>query len=327
MADDLGQRLDEAIDSLLAAAGPAATENAAADLAPLVSVADMLRRLPSADFKTRLKAQLQRSVTMTAGVQTRAALRTVSPIIIHARAPELVEFLKRTLEAEELHRDTSAAAYGFYSELRIGNTVLMIGGGTAAEHGDLPGAFHAYVADCDAAYGRALAAGATTLAGATGEPADRPYGERSAFVRDTFGNHWYIGTRLTPGGVADPISQESGSVLPFLHPSAGLKYLAFLQEAFGAEQTALIEHGGRVAHAAVRIGDAVLEMGEPENRAGIPSGGLFLRVQDVDAAYERALAAGATTVRAPEDIPYGYRSALVRDPEGYLWWTARSLER
>jgi PhnB protein len=250
----------------------------------------------------------------------------VSPLIIHSRAPELVEFLKRTFDAEELRRDTTTAAYGFYSELRIGETVLMVGGGTAAEHGDLPGAFHAYVADCDAAYARALAAGATTLAGATGEPADRPYGERSAFVRDPFGNYWYVGTRLTPGGVVDPSRQEPGSVLPFLHPSAGLKYLAFLREAFGAEQTALFEHGGRVAHAAVRIGDAVLEMGEPENRTGIPSGGLFLRVDDVDVAYERALAAGATAVRPPEDIPYGYRSALVRDPEGYLWWTARMMD-
>ncbi|HEV2446186.1 MAG TPA: sigma factor-like helix-turn-helix DNA-binding protein [Candidatus Sulfopaludibacter sp.] len=37
----------------------------------------------------------------------------------------------------------------------------------------------------------------------------------------------------------------------------------------------------------------------------------------------RALAAGATSVRAPDDIPYGARSAIVRDPEGYLWWPAR----
>jgi hypothetical protein len=43
---------------------------------------------------------------------------------------------------------------------------------------------------------RALEAGAITLMGATGEPADRPYRERSAFVVDAFGNFWYIATRL-----------------------------------------------------------------------------------------------------------------------------------
>jgi len=46
-------------------------------------------------------------------------------------------------------------------------------------------------------------------------------------------------------------------------------------------------------------------------------------VEDVETAYERALAAGAAAVRPPDDIPYGFRSAIVRDPEGYLWWPAR----
>jgi uncharacterized glyoxalase superfamily protein PhnB len=68
---------------------------------------------------------------------------------------------------------------------------------------------------------------------------------------------------------------------------------------------------------------SVLEMGEPADRSGIPLGGFFVQVDDVEAAYARALAAGAELVRMPDDTPYGYRSAIVRDPEGYLWWTAR----
>jgi uncharacterized glyoxalase superfamily protein PhnB len=199
----------------------------------------------------------------------------------------------------------------------------MIGGGSAAEHGNLPGAFHIFVDDCDAAWRRAIAAGATTLMGAMGEPADRPYGERSAFIEDAFGNYWYIATRLTSGG-EDP-ARDAGSVMPYLHPSGARKYIAFLKAAFGAEELAVVEHGGRVMHASVRIGDAVLEMGEPESREGIPAGGLFLRVDDVEAAYEKALAAGAIAVRPPDDIPYGYRSAIVQDPAGFLWWTARMV--
>jgi PhnB protein len=321
----LVEQLDQIIESALAGATPAPIVQP--ELEALSEVAGLLQHLPSDDFKNRLKTELLRSVSMNAGLKSRAGFRTVSPFIIHSRAPELVEFLKSTFDAEEVRRNTTAEAYGFYSEVQIGDSVLMIGGGAAAEHGNLPGAFHVYVADCDAVYRRSLAAGAKTLAGATGEPADRPYGERSAFVEDGFGNYWYIATRPGSAAVPEGSGGDLGSVLPFLHPEGARKYIAFLKEAFGAEETMVVEHAGRVMHAAVRIGDAVLEMGEPEDRSGIPAGGFFVRVDDVESAYERALAAGATMVRPPRDEPYGYRSAIVKDPAGFLWWTARLMAR
>jgi len=316
----LVEQLDQVIESLLGGVTP--PRSGQTELAALAEVANGLRDLPSKDFKRRLKTELQRRMSMTTGTEVRAGFRTVSPFIIHERAAELVEFLQRTFDAEELQRNTGPEAYGFYSEVRIGDSVLMIGGGSAATRGNLPGAFHVFVDDCDAAYHRALEAGATTLMGAMGEPADRPYGERSAFVEDAFGSYWYIATRLTP----DRSEVNPGSVVPYLHPESVRKQIGFLKAAFGAEEMALVEHAGRVMHAAVRIGDAVLEMGEAENRSGIPSGGFFVRVDDVDSAYESGLAAGATIVRPPDDIPYGYRSAIVRDPAGYLWWTARLIE-
>jgi len=266
-------------------------------------------------------------MSTSAATEIRAAFRTVSPFIIHERAPELVEFLKHTFDAEEVRRDTTEKAYGFYAEVKTGDSVLMIGGGSAAEHGNLPGAFHVFVDDCDAAYRRALEAGATTLMGAMGEPADRPYGERSAFVEDAFGNYWYIATRLSLGREPEDPATDSESVMPYLHPEGARKYIAFLKAAFGAEELSVIEHAGRVVHATVRIGDAVLEMGEPESGEGIPAGGFFVRVDDVETAYAKALAAGGTVVRPPQDIPYGYRSAIVKDPAGFLWWTAKLLTR
>lgn len=252
-----------------------------------------------------------------------AGFRTITPFLIHDKAPELVDFIKSTFGAEELKRNTAGEAYGFYSEVRIGDSVIMIGGGTAARRGNLPSALHVYVEDCDAAYRRALEAGAVTLMGSTGEPADRPYGERSAFVQDAFGNYWYIATRLASASAAEGPQQGLGTVLPHVHPEGARKYIDFLKRAFGAEEMAVIEHSGRVMHAAVRVGDAVLEMGEAADRTGIPSNGFFLFVEDVEAAYARALAAGATAVRPPQDIPYGLRSAIVKDPEGYLWWPAQ----
>jgi PhnB protein len=311
------EQLDRAIGSVLAGQSPALGGDS--ELQTLAGIANELRDLPAEGFKMSLKAELQRRATMTTSTSSAAGFRTVTPFIIHDRAPELVDFLKTTFGAEELKRNTAGEAYGFYSEVRIGDSVIMIGGGTAAQWGNLPSALHLYVEDCDAAYRRALSAGAVTLMGADGEPADRPYGERSAFVRDTFGNYWYIATRL---GSAD-ISQTVGTVLPYLHPEHAREYIAFLQRAFGAEQIAMVEGAGRVMHAAVRIGDAVLEAGEPADRTGIPSNGFFLFVDDVDAAYALALAAGATTVRPPGDLPYGMRSAVLRDPAGYFWWPAK----
>jgi len=314
---DLAERLERAIE--LALTGELPDVDGDPELEGLAGIASELRDLPAERFKKGLKADLLRRGTMTTSTSTAVGFRTITPFLIHADAPKLVDFLKSTFGAEELKRSTSAEAYGFHSEVRIGDTVITIGGGTAAEWGNLPSALHVYVGDCDAAYQRAVNAGAVTLMGEKGEPADRPYGERSAFVRDTFGNIWYIATRLGPG--AGP--EGSGSVLPYLHPENAREYIDFLKRAFGAEEIGVFEAAGRVMHAALRLGDAVLELGEPEDRTGLPANGLFLFVDDVDAAYRRALAAGATAIRPPDDQPYGMRSAIVKDPGGYLWWPAR----
>ena len=249
----------------------------------------------------------------------RAGFRTISPFVIHAEAPALVDFLKTVFEAEELKRGTAGEAQGFYSEVRIADSIITIAGGSAASHGNVPCALHVFVDDCDAVYRRAIAAGATTLRGAAGEPADRPYGERSALLRDSFGNYWYVATRL-PGA---PDTYAHGAVMPYAHPRSARQYIGFLSRAFGAEELLVVEQSDRVMHAAVRIGDAVLEMGEPDDRADIQPNGFFLFVDDVEAAYRQVLAAGATSVRPPADVPAGLRSAIVRDPEGNLWWPAQ----
>jgi PhnB protein len=318
--------LSEQLDRLIASLVADAAENVPPGMEGVADVVDVLRHLPSQDFKGRLKTELQGRISMSTATEIRAAFRTVSPFIIHARAPELVDFLKHTFDAEELRRDTTEKAYGFYAEVKTGDSVLMIGGGSAAEHGNLPGAFHVFVDDCDAAYRRALEAGAVTLMGTMGEPADRPYGERSAYIEDAFGNYWFIATRLRPDSATEDAA-DSGSVVPYLHPQGVRNEIAFLQAAFGARELAMMEHAGRVMHASVRIGDAVLEMGEPESREGLPAGGFFVRVDNVESAYARALGAGATVVRPPDDIPYGYQSAIVKDPAGFMWWVAKLLTR
>jgi MerR family transcriptional regulator, thiopeptide resistance regulator len=57
----------------------------------------------------------------------------------------------------------------------------------------------------------------------------------------------------------------------------------------------------------------------------VASGGLVVRVDDVDAHFERARAAGATIDREPTDQEYGQREYGARDPEGHRWWFATPL--
>ncbi len=253
-------------------------------------------------------------MTPAPATQLREGFRTITPYIVVTDGAKLIEFIKHTFDAEELHRVTSPA--GFHAEVRIGDSMLMIGSGESARGREKIGAFHVYVPDCDAVYNRAMEAGATSM----GAPSDHHYGERAGYVKDASGNRWYIATHLG----ATPALESLWTVTPFIHPVSALKCIDFLTRAFGATQLALYEDSGRVAYAAVRIGDAVLEMGEPHEPQTMPSR-FFLYVEDCDVWYRRAVAAGAPSVQEPADQPYG-RTAIVLDPFGYEWVPASPLK-
>jgi PhnB protein len=77
---------------------------------------------------------------------------------------------------------------------------------------------------------------------------------------------------------------------------------------------------GRLSHAEVKVADSFVMIGEkPSGRPAFPAM-LHLYVDDPDAAYLRALAAGSTPVRAPGDSADGLRRGGVKDPWGNEWW-------
>lgn len=117
---------------------------------------------------------------------------TVTPYLQVQRAEELLEWVKQALGASELFRTTGSAG-GLHAEVEIGDSKLMIGGSPGMEHPEIPAAIYLYVHDVDAAYQRVLDAGGTGVM----PPADQPYGDRNAHVRDPFGNTWYLAARLT----------------------------------------------------------------------------------------------------------------------------------
>jgi PhnB protein len=317
MAEALTERLDRTIDLVLARRDATAAL-ADAELAPLAVLANELRFCPSLAFKTRLRADLERRSIMSTtleAVELREGFTTVTPYL---QVPDqgLFDFLVKAFGAVET--GSTKTPGGLHREVRVGNSMLMIGEGGAEVPGHSPGAFHVYVPDCDATFDRAVAAGGKSL----GAPEDRPYGERSGFVEDAFGNHWYIGTSLGP----TPVPEGRRTVTPFIHPRGVPSYIDFLARAFGAVEEFRHEAGGIVMHASLRIGNAAIEMGDSQGRQEPMPSAFYLYVADVDALFERAVAAGATPLMAPADQWYGERMAAVKDAMGITWSMARLIK-
>jgi PhnB protein len=116
----------------------------------------------------------------------------------------------------------------------------------------------------------------------------------------------------------------------FMVPGAA-KVIEFLEKAFGGKLVERFDgQGGAVMHAEVRLGDSVVMMGEPMPGYPAMPASLSYYVDDadaVDAAYKRALAAGATSEREPKNEFYGYRSATVKDSGGNRWTICAVIEK
>jgi len=126
-------------------------------------------------------------------------------------------------------------------------------------------------------------------------------------------------------------AQGEQRIVPYLAYGDAPAAIEFLHRAFGFEERFRMPMpDGRVGHAevaynghAVMLASACKELGfvSPRDLAGVHSQ-THIRVDEVDAHYERAKAAGATIATAPED-QYGARSYRAMDPEGHRWifWT------
>ena len=251
----------------------------------------------------------------------RKGFKTVTPYIVTQNADSVIEFVKKTFGAEETQRAVMPG--GVHSEVRIEDSMLMIGGGAPGvewKRDSQLGAFHVYVRDCDAAYERAMEAGGRSLH----EPIDQPYGERSGTVIDPAGNFWYIATRLE----GDYKWEGAPTVQPYLHPLRAVPLIDFLKRAFGAEDLGqYASPDGVVHHATLKIGTSHLEMGEANGPYQPMNAMFYLYVPDADAAYRRALTAGATSLHEPADQFYGDRSAAVKDAFGNIWYVASNVKQ
>jgi len=125
------------------------------------------------------------------------------------------------------------------------------------------------------------------------------------------------------------------TVTPYLCIRGAASAIEFYKKAFGATQELrLMDPSGRVGHAEIRIGEGRIMLADefpeydnlgPQSRGG-STGGLALQVDDVDAAAEQAVAAGAKVLSPVADQFYGDRSGNLEDPFGHVWHLSTRIE-
>lgn len=126
--------------------------------------------------------------------------------------------------------------------------------------------------------------------------------------------------------------QGHHTITPGVSVVGAAKVIDFLERAFGGKVVDKYEGpGGVVHHAEVMLGDSVVMLGDaqPGRGHGVMPAMLSYYVDtgaDVDATYQRALAAGAKSVTEPKNQFYGYRAATVEDPGGNQWTICAVVE-
>jgi uncharacterized glyoxalase superfamily protein PhnB len=127
--------------------------------------------------------------------------------------------------------------------------------------------------------------------------------------------------------MADPVPAGYHTVTPYLTVADATELLDFVKRAFDASEVHVMKGpDGRVAHADVVIGTSHVMMGTARDASQQMPAMLYLYLPDCDAAYRKALAAGATSVSEPATQFYGDRHGAVRDACGNQWWLATHVE-
>jgi len=120
-----------------------------------------------------------------------AGHQTVSPYLVVTGAAKLIDFLKSAFGAEELSRMARPDGAIMHAEVRIGDSIVMIGDANEM-HPAQQTMLHLYVEDADAMYHRAIGAGGKVVR----EIATQFYGDRSGGIADPFGNQWWVSSHV-----------------------------------------------------------------------------------------------------------------------------------
>src|SRR5919107_526744 len=112
------------------------------------------------------------------------------------------------------------------------------------------------------------------------------------------------------------MADTTPNIFPFMRFADADAALEWLSRAFGFEPGEVYrDNQGRIGHAEISLGPGIVMFGPGEPA----SHGVYVAVEDVDAHYQRAKAAGAEITREIEDTDYGSREYTARDLEGHVW--------
>ncbi len=124
------------------------------------------------------------------------------------------------------------------------------------------------------------------------------------------------------------------SVTPYLIVDGAEEAIRWYTEALGATEMLRLPMGGKIGHAEIKIGDSMVMLADefpemdirgPKSRGGATSS-LMIYVDDVDAAFQRAISKGASQDRPVENQFYGDRSGTLVDPFGHKWTISTHVE-
>ena len=123
-----------------------------------------------------------------------------------------------------------------------------------------------------------------------------------------------------------PLPEGYHSVNPYIVADGAERLVDFLVTVFGGvEQRRSLRRDGRIDHADVRIGDSLVMLSEASEAYPARPCVHFVYVDDVDASYRAALAAGARSILEPTEQPWGDRTCGFHDPLDNRWWVATHL--
>jgi PhnB protein len=131
-----------------------------------------------------------------------------------------------------------------------------------------------------------------------------------------------------------PIPEGYHSVTPYLAVKNAADAIDFYTRALGAKERFRFEHGGKIGHAELQIGDSIVMLSDewpegghlsPQSLGGT-STSLHIYVDNVDSAFRRAIDAGGKEERPVQDQFYGDRTGTLLDPFGHRWNIATHVE-
>lgn len=281
----------------------------------------------------------------------------LSPYLCVANAADAIRFYTQVFGANEAFRLTEPGTDRIgHAELRIGRNVIMLsdefpeyGVHGPQGSGGSPVTMHIYVEDVDTVAARFVAAGGTAL----GALKDEFYGERCGRFVDPFGHHWHIASQIetvtpeemqrrydaimaeyagheapaqhAPAQPVPAVPSGFGTVTPYLVVPDVDAMIGFLASAFDARETFRAQGSGGGIHTEVKLGNSMVMIGQAGAGASGYAAQTFLYVDDVDAWYARAIAAGATAQMEPTDREDGHRMAFVGDPWGNAWYIGQQI--